>query len=361
MEGIGRTCRLALLLGATAMISSPASSQTQEALVQASKDAETVLQIYSNMGPENWQYIKEGFEAKYPWITVETTDLGGSEVFTRYFAETGTGAPSADLMVTGSITGWLDFAQKGELLDYETAHKDDLPDWSIPMAGLYTFSTDPMLLAYNKLTVPEALRGTSFVSFAEAVAANPDVFDGKIGTYDGDLGFGQSIFWAFLRDYGEAGWALMDKVGESARPGGGSGGMIEKLVSGENSAALFVSSTVLFPRMKGALQELVDWTFMTDGTPVFLRGMAIPKSSKNVNAAKLMVDFILSKEGQVAVGKGGFTPYREDVSPDEVPYETFGTIVEETGGRVILINYDPDMLVANDAFVDRWRQTFNRK
>jgi len=360
MNVLKRMSALLSIGGMACLMSVCAMASSQDDLIKASKENETVLHIYSNMGPENWRYIKEGFEAKYPWINVETTDLGGSEVFTRYFAETGTGAPSADLMVTGSITDWIDFANRGEAIDYQTVHSGDLPDWSMPMPGIYTFSTDPMLLAYNKVTVPEELRARTFSDFAGAVEANPDVFDGKIGTYDGALGFGQSINWAFLRDHGEPGWAMMEKVGKAARPGGGSGGMIEKLVSGENSAALFVSSTVLFPRMEGALNKLVEWTFFEDGTPVFLRGMAIPKQAKNVNAAKLMLDYIVSKEGQIAVGKGGFTPYREDIDAEEVPYETFGTIVDKTGGLVILINYDEDMIKGGDAFTARWKKTFNR-
>ena len=38
---------------------------------------------------------------------------------------------------------------------------------------------------------------------------------------------------------------------------------------------------------------------------IVLRGMAIPKGSTNVNSAKLMLDYILSHDGQVGFGKGG--------------------------------------------------------
>jgi ABC-type glycerol-3-phosphate transport system substrate-binding protein len=71
--------------------------------------------------------------------------------------------------------------------------------------------------------------------------------------------------------------------------------------------------------------------------------MAIPKASTNVNAAKLMLDFILSHDGQVAFGKGGLTPYRPDVKPSEVPRYTYSSVVQQTGGEnnVILVNYDP--------------------
>jgi iron(III) transport system substrate-binding protein len=38
--------------------------------------------------------------------------------------------------------------------------------------------------------------------------------------------------------------------------------------------------------------------------------VAIPKAVTSVNAAKLLLDHILSPDGQVALGEGGLTPYR---------------------------------------------------
>jgi hypothetical protein len=70
------------------------------------------------------------------------------------------------------------------------------------------------------------------------------------------------------------------------------------------------------PERSGACTYL-GWSFIADGQPVVLRGVAIPKGSRNVNAAKLMVDYIISEDGQRAFGRGGLTPARPGIKPGD--------------------------------------------
>lgn len=70
-----------------------------EQIVEASKDEGTLL-VYSVMAESNWKPVIEAFNELYPWIEVQTLDLGGSEVFERYYAETISGAQTADLSIT---------------------------------------------------------------------------------------------------------------------------------------------------------------------------------------------------------------------------------------------------------------------
>ena len=41
--------------------------------------------------PDQWEPVLEAFDAEYPWIEVETFDLGGTEAFQRYLSEEATG------------------------------------------------------------------------------------------------------------------------------------------------------------------------------------------------------------------------------------------------------------------------------
>ena len=60
-------------------------------VIEASK-AENGVLVYSNMGEMNWRPLIEAFNAEYPWIKVQTLDLGSIEVFERYYAETAAGS-----------------------------------------------------------------------------------------------------------------------------------------------------------------------------------------------------------------------------------------------------------------------------
>jgi iron(III) transport system substrate-binding protein len=330
-----------------------------EQIVEGSKE-EGPLLVYSVMAESNWKPVIEAFNELYPWIEVQTLDLGGSEVFERYYAENASSAQTADLLITADPSGWLECVKnRGEAVDYESPERSKLPDWSMPLPGLYTVSTDPMLILYNEQLLPENLRPKGLTHLAELATENPDVFKGKITTYDIIIPFSFAINWAFVRDCGEESWETLEILGPMTLPEQSGGTQLNKLASGEYVAGYFVSSGV-FPKLAD-LKGIVGWSYIEDGTPVFLRGMAIPKGSTNINAAKLMLDFILSHDGQAAWGKGGLTPYRSDLTADECP-RTFQSIAQAIGGedKMVLINYDENAAAGRDAFVERWNKAFNR-
>src|SRR3546814_10523084 len=77
--------------------------------------------------------------------------------------------------------------------------------------------------------------------------------------------------------------------------------MVEGVMSGQYAVAYLTSSGN--PRRAVATEagaQLLDYNFIGDGTPIWLRGIAIPQESSSPNAAKLLMDCILSAEGQKA-------------------------------------------------------------
>jgi iron(III) transport system substrate-binding protein len=332
-------------------------------IVEASKKEDGLL-IYSIMAEYNWRPVIEGFNKLYPWIKVSTLDLNSNEVFTRYYAERSSGARTTDLIITASVDGWLEFLDKGNAIDYVSAESDKLPAWSRPRPGFYTVSTDPMVMVYNKLVVPEDKRPKGIAHLAKLVQEHPKDFRNALTTYNGALSsFGQAIDLVFLRRHGEKGWAWFDVLGQQTRPEQSSGPMLAKLASGEYKVGYFISGIVFFPKLKDpANAKIMGWNFIEDGTVLFMRMMAIPKGAASINSAKLMLDYILSHDGQAAFGRGGLTPYREDVKKDDVAYYTYGSIKEEVGEEnILLIDYNPDLIKNLDKFIERWKQAYRQK
>lgn len=332
-------------------------------IVEASKKEQGLL-IYSIMAEYNWRPVIEGFNKLYPWIKVSTLDLGGNETLTRYYAERKSGARTTDLIITATIDGWLEFLDKGNAVKYESAEAGKLPAWSKPRPGFYTVSTDPMVLVYNKLLLPENKRPKGIQHLAKLVKEYPGDFKNGLSTYNAALySFGQAINLAFLRKNGDKAWEWLDVLGPQTRPEQSSGPLLAKLASGEYKVGYFVSGIVFFPKLKdAAASKIMGWTFIEDGTPLFMRMMALPQGASSPNSAKLMLDFILSHDGQAAFGRGGLTPYREDVKKDEVAYYTYGSIKEAVGEQnIALINYDPASIKNLDAFIARWKRAYQQK
>lgn len=331
-------------------------------LVEASKSESGVL-AYSNIAEYNWEPILAEFAKEYPWIKVQTLELS-SEIFERFYAERGSNARTADLLMTASIDNWQDFMAKGLADPYESPEIAHLPSWSVPMKGLYTASTDPMTIIYNKVLIPEEKLPKSVQDVASLVDDAAIQTDGKISTYNAAANtFGLSIFWAWTRERSNA-WELFDKIGKASRLERSAGNMFDKVATGEYLVGMFPSSIAILGRMKdAATASIVGYSLPDDGVPVFLRGMALPKDAKNPASAKLLLDFLLSRKGQLAMAAGGLTPYRSDVKKEEVPYYTYDSIAAEVGGEknIVLVNYDPEMLKQRQQFLDRWKQAFSAK
>jgi iron(III) transport system substrate-binding protein len=140
--------------------------------------------------------------------------------------------------------------------------------------------------------------------------------------------------------------------------------MLQKLAAGEYKVAFFASGVVVFPKMKDAtMQKVMDWRFMEDGQPLWVRPVVIPKDGSSPNSARLMLDFIVSHDGQAAFGRGGLTPYRSDVRKDEVANFTLSSIAEAVGGEqnLMILGFDPELRKGADEFPARWKQMMQKK
>ena len=332
-------------------------------IVEASKKENSLL-IYSVLAQYNWAPVIAGFNKMYPWIKISTLDLGAEEVFQRYYADRASGSQTGGLLLTPAVETWMDFAKRGNLVPYASPETDKLPAWSRPLPGLYTVSADPLVMCYNKLLLPEGKRPRGLKHLAELVKADPALFRNAITTYDPlNSTSARDLFLIYQQRYGDEAWQWMDAVGPSLRPEGSAGPMLQKLAAGEYKVAFFASGVVVFPRARdAAMGKIMEWKFMEDGQPLWVRPVGIPKDGSTPNAARLMLDYIVSHEGQAGFGKGGLTPYRPGVKQDEVANYTLETIATAVGGEknLMVVGFDPGIRKDAEAFPARWKQALKR-
>lgn len=348
--------------GAAQLVEAPLPEGYAE-LIEASKTEKDLL-IYSNVAEYNWEYILEEFTAKYPWTKgkVHTLDMGPSKVFERYLAESSVDHRTADFIVSGAPNAWIRFQEKGGISPYESPHQDEVPEWSKPFPGLYTISTDPMIIVHNKILLDESERPTSMGDFRKW--SQEGKFKDKVVTYNAaSHSFALAIHWYFDRFLKGESEQATTELGAITRLENGGAVMSDKIAAGEFVAGYFISGITVFPFMnqKGR-DKVIGWSLIEDGTPVFVRGMAVTQEATSPALAKLMLNFILSREGQIAVGKGGMTPYRSDVKKGDVPYLTYADIVDEVGeDNVFRVLYDKELLAETDAFIEGWKSKYRLK
>jgi len=336
------------------------ANAAQPGAVEASKK-EKGLVIYGNVAADNFAPIVAEFRKKYPWIKVQTLDLGPAPAFERYLTESSVGHRSADLIAAASPTVWIRFVKRGELEPYIAEGAAQLPDWSRPYPGLYTLSTDPMVIVYNKLLLKGDKQPKSMAQLRALAKSNPKDFANRMTTYDAlRHPFAYAIHWTYAKERGQQAWDTFRELGPITRPEGGGASMIEKVAVGEYTTVYFSSPLTFYKSMKDMKSSpVLEWHLIEDGTPVMMRGIGITKKSQSKASAQLLVDFVISREGQLAAARGGMTPYRSDVKASEVPFLTYDEIVKRVGEKnVILIRYDEKMVDDMKAFTDKWRAAY---
>lgn len=353
----GTTVIAALLLWLGALAPALAA---QQGAVEASKK-EKGLVIYGNVAPDNFAPIVAEFNKKYPWITVKTLDLGPAPAFERYLTESSVNHRSADIIAAASPTVWIRFIKRGELEPYVAEGAAQLPEWSRPFPGLYTLSTDPMVIVYNKLLLKGDKQPKSIAQLRALAKSDPKDFANRMTTYDAlRHPFAYAIHWTYAKERGQGAWDAFRELGPLTRPEGGGASMVEKVAAGEYTTIYFSSPLTFYKSMKDMKSSpVLGWNLIEDGTPVMMRGIGITKKSQNKNSAQLFIDYVVSREGQLAAARGGMTPYRSDVKASEVPFLTYDEIVKRVGEKnVLLIKYDEKMVDDMKAFTDKWRATY---
>ena len=324
-----------------------------DAAIEASR-GEGTLVIYGNPSAEQWTPLLAAFNEKYPWITVETFDLGGTEAFQRYLSEEATGSSTADLIVNTDGAGWLDLVSRGQVVDYVDPELAGLPIEDAMLApGVYAMSYDPLIAVFNTLALPLDEQPTTLAEMAAMV----DELDGRIGTVNvANANAGLGTF-GYIDANGEDGWSVIEQLGPHARAEDGTGALLGKLQSGEYVASFFVSGSLRTLIDTTATGEVLNYRYLADATTLPARGIGVTSAADSPNAAQVFIDFILSAEGQTAECAGGFTPYRDGV---ECP-TGLAAIEDAVGaGNAILVHYPEHLVEAQAAILERWNAAFGR-
>jgi iron(III) transport system substrate-binding protein len=360
-SGIGAAPTVAATAAGGQTGTTPAAAGDTAAMYEAAKAEKDGVLVYSIMSEQNWKPVLDGFSAKYPGIKVTTTDLGAYEVFERYYTESAGKARTADFIATTAPDGWINFAAKGGVDPYVSTEDAKIPDLGKIDKGIYAVSADPMVFVWNKQLLPTPPK--TMAELTDMIQKDPAKFQGKLVTYDATgEGFGYGLNWFYTKAKGDAGWKTLETLGSTKPKILTSGGkMIDSVLSGESILGFFVSNITVQPRLAAA-KQLLDYSFVPDAQIVAVRGMAVTKAAASPNSAHLLLDYILSAEGQIAFAKGGLTAYRPDVA-DQAPLH-LAAVSKAVGGDANLIFARPEADLADktkhDDFLARWQKALQR-
>jgi len=279
----------------------PAGYPAEYAQTIAAANKEGKVVIYSALDTKAAQPLIRDFNALYPGIKVEYSDLNSTELYNRFIAEAASGQGSADVMWSSAMDLQVKLVDEGNALSYLSPEASKLPGWAVYRNQAYGTTYEPAVFIYNKRLVTADEVPQDHAAFAKLINTKVDKFKGKVTTYDiekSGVGFmfvvQDTKFFPGMKEiekgFGATGYRVY----------GSTGNMLEKVSSGEHLLGYNVLGSYALVRAKK--DPALGVVLPKDYTLVLSRVMFIGKQAKNPNAAKLWVDYILSPRGQKLIG-----------------------------------------------------------
>ena len=284
-----------------------AGPDRQQKLLEGAK-AEGEVVFYSAMiVNQALRPVSEAFMKKYPFIKVNYWRAESAGIFTKLSAEVRAGKVMADL-VEGTGVGEA-VIQAGFAQPYFTPLIHEIPERYRDRNGLWTPTRRSFFgIGYNtKATSSEDLpktyedllnpRWKGRMAWHAGSASGADLFVTNLR-----MKWGEEATKAYLQKF--ASQNVISLSGASAR------GLVDRVIAGELGLALNIfAHHPLISASKGAPVNsvLLEPVASTVGT------MIVPKGVRHPHAAMLLVDFLLSREGQSILSEAGYFPSRTDV------------------------------------------------
>ena len=286
---------------AAALILATASARAQSAIEGAKKEGHVVF--YASMETQSTQRLTSAFEKKYPFIKVDAVRIGSEKMAPRLIAETQARKTTADV-VHQSAFDFYGVFQKGifdsyvspERSAFPSEYKDDKGFWTIDSATLN-------VIAYNTRRFPDLPTPKSFWDLTEPRWKGQLIMDENESKWMAGMMtyYGEAKTLQLLRQLAEQ--DIQFRTGHS---------LIQTMVAaGERPVAVVAFANGVDRLKKDGAP--IEWT-APEPVIGLTFGLAVVKGSPHPHAARLLVDYLLSREGQEIMGSAGYFAPRSDVS-----------------------------------------------
>ena len=275
-------------------------SHAQSIIDGAKKEGRVVF--YASMETQSAQRLVAQFEKKYPFIKVDATRIGSERMATRLVAEAQGRKVQADV-VNQSGFDFYGVLQKGIFDSYQSSERAGLPPEYKDEHGLWTINSATLnVIGYNTKLVPPAFIPKSFWDLADPkwkgqllMDENESKWMAGMMTY-----YGEAKVMELRRRL--ATQEIQFRVGHT---------LIQTLAAAGERPIVAVAFANGVERLKkdGAP---IDWV-AADPIIGLTFGLGLVKDAPHPNAARLFIDFLLSREGQEILAAVGYYAPRTDV------------------------------------------------
>ncbi len=330
-------------LTAASVLPRPVRADTA-ALEEAARKEGSVTWYIAQVDSETAEKMGRAFTAQYPGVKVSVIRTTGQVAYERLQQDLKNDAPQCDVFSTTDIGHMPALRKRNALANYVPENAAFI---SPAFKGLgedgYSYPTTSTLMLI--------IANTQKVKPEDAPKNWTDLLDPK---WKGRVAFGHPGFSGYVGVWTVQmrkmyGWQYFEKLAANKPRIGRSGNdPISLLNAGECVVALGPLSTTLLSADKGNPIQVI---YPTDGSVLCVGPSAVMASAPHPNAARLFMNWLLSRDFAEICAEARITPARDDVPPK-------GGAKPLSEVKLLRLTTD-ELIKAVPEVIEQWRDTFS--
>jgi iron(III) transport system substrate-binding protein len=280
------------------------SAATNDAVIEAAKREGEVV-YYASMNLSEANAIISEFEKRYPFIKVKLNRTGSEKLLAKVLTEFRVKKLSADVIQTVEFSMHL-FNRSGVLARYIPQSNAQYPSEFKDEGFWTTVYYNPYVVAYNSKLVPRQIAPKRYEDLLDPKWKGKMMIEGtKADWFAGILQImGQERGLKYMRDLAR----------QQPSPREGHELLAQLVAAGEGLIDVNIPiASVERMKERGAP---IDWTAV-GAAPAIMVGVGLASQAAHPNAAKVFMEFVLSREGQRLMRTPGRLVARADLAPEQ--------------------------------------------
>ena len=307
------------------------------ASLQAEAQVEGAVRILGNADADAVAPLIAAFRRQHPQLEVVYEDLQSSALHRRFLADAAAPQPTVDIVWSSAMDRQAKLINDGHAQAYASPHKPALPPAALWKDMGYGITAEPVALVYNRQAITADRVPRTHRALAELLASGDPALRGRVATYDpaqSDVGYlylTQDL--AATRDTYALWRALAANdpmlVSTTAQ-------MVDAVAEGR--AAIAYNVVGPYASERAAADDRLGIVFPEDYTLVASRMAFIARDAPHPAAARMFLDWMLSREGQALLAREWLPPVRTDMAKGALDVAQPRAI---PGGPQLFVNLDP--------------------
>lgn len=308
--------------------------------------------IWSTTDRDRVVELIDGFSRAYPGVRVVYRELESQVLNARFLADRQAGRQSADILWSPAMDLQIKLVNDGYAQPYLSPERANVARWAVWKNQAWGTSAEPVVIAYNRRLIAPGAMPQSHGALRQLLEKRPPALQNMVGTYDPQSSASGFLYLMQDRQASRDTWNLASAMG---RTGVRLFTQSEDMLRALSERRLAIGYNVLGSYALDEMARNPDLGVIlpTDYTLVMSRIAMIPTNARHPAAARLFLDYLLSRRGQAALARRGISSVRGDVP---IP-----PALRQRSAHMRAIRVGPALLVTQDrltrrSFLKRWKR-----